>query len=85
MGSTLITIGIIVLLLVIAFFVIIIVSGNKAKKNYKPPVPSEKTVLPDPPEVKLPARSREELRFCPRCGAANSERGGYCTSCGAKL
>ncbi len=72
----------IVVLLVIGVFVLKITGENKAKKNYKPPVPSEKTVLPDVAEEKLPARSRDDLKFCPNCGAANAGQSAACSECG---
>ena len=76
-----VAIGIIVLLM-IGIFSLKITGENKAKKNYNPPVPSEKTILPDVAEENLPARSRDDLKFCPNCGAANAGQSAACSECG---
>lgn len=76
---------ILVILLVIGLFVWKITSESKAKKNYKPPVATDKIVLPEMKDEELPAKSGKNLRFCPSCGAPNSDRSAYCTECGAKL
>ena len=60
-------------------------SEKKAKKNYKPPIASEKIVLPKARDEQLPAKSGQELRFCPFCGEPNSNQNTYCSKCGAKI
>ena len=85
MNPVLIAIVIVVLLLAIAVFVWKFVSENKAKKNYKPPMASEKLVLPEMKDAPLPAKSGQNLRFCPTCGEANSDQSTYCIKCGKKL
>ena len=77
--------AILVALLVIGIFVWKITSESKAKKTYKPPVANEKITLPEMKDEELPAKSGKNLRFCPSCGAPNSDRSAYCTECGAKL
>ena len=76
---------ILVVLLVIGILVWKITSESKAKKTYKPPVATEKIVLPEMKDEELPAKSGKNLRFCPSCGAPNSDQSAYCTECGAKL
>ena len=83
--SPVVIIAILVALLVIGIFVWKITSESKAKKTYKPPVANEKITLPEMKDEELPAKSGKNLRFCPSCGAPNSDRSAYCTECGAKL
>lgn len=83
--SPAVIIAILVVLLVIGIFVWKITSESKAKKTYKPPVANEKITLPEMEDEELPARSGKNLRFCPSCGAPNSDQSAYCTECGAKL
>lgn len=85
MSPVLIAVVVIILLLVIAIFAWKITSESKAKKNYKPPVANEKIVLPEMKDEQLPAKSEENLHFCPSCGTANSDQSTFCTNCGAKL
>jgi len=85
MNPVLIAIVIVISLLAIAVFVWKIASENKAKKNYKPPVASEKLVLPEMRDEQLPAKSGKNLRFCPSCGEPNSDQSTYCSKCGNKL
>ena len=83
--SPAVIIAILVVLLVIGIFVWKITSESKAKKNYKPPVATDKIVLPEMKDEDLPARSGKNLRFCPSCGTANSDQSAYCIKCGTKL
>lgn len=83
--SPAVIIAILAVLLVIGILVWKITSESKAKKNYKPPVATDKIVLPEMKDEELPAKSGKNLRFCPSCGAPNSDRSAYCTECGAKL
>ena len=83
--SPVVIIAILVFLLVIALFVWKTTSESKAKKTYKPPVASDKIVLPEMKDEQLPAKSGKNLRFCPSCGAPNSDQSAYCSECGAKL
>ena len=83
--SPVVIIAILVVLLVIGLFVWKITSESKAKKTYKPPVATEKIVLPEMKDEELPAKSGKNLRFCPSCGTANSDQAAYCIKCGAKL
>ena len=85
MNPVLIAIVIVIFLLAIALFVWKIASENKAKKNFKPPVASEKVVLPEMRDEQLPAKSGKNLRFCPFCGEPNSDQSAYCTKCDNKL
>ena len=85
MSPVLIAVVSVVLLLIIALFVWKITSENAAKRNYKPPIASEKIVLPEMRDDVLPAKSGKNLQFCASCGAPNSDQSTYCTSCGAKL
>ncbi len=83
--NILILAGIIVVILALTILIVALVSGNKAKKNYKPPVADERIVLSVPPEAALPTTPAGSLRFCPKCGTANSNKNSYCTDCGTKL
>lgn len=83
--SPAVIIAILVVLLVIGIFVWKITSESKAKKTYKPPVATEKIVLPEMKDEELPAKFGKNLRFCPSCGVPNSDRSAYCTECGTKL
>lgn len=80
-----IIIAIVAVVLIVAFFAFKISSENKAKKNYTPPVPAAKTVLPKVEEVTLPAKSENRLRFCKKCGFANSDKDVFCSNCGKIL
>lgn len=83
--SPAVIIAILTVLLVISILVWKITSESKAKKNYKPPVATDKIVLPEMKDEELPARSGKNLRFCPSCGTSNSDQSAFCTKCGAKL
>lgn len=83
--SPVVVIAILVVLLVIGILVWKITSESKAKKNYKPPVATDKIVLPEMKDEELPAKSGKNLRFCPSCGTANSDQSAYCIKCGTKL
>ena len=83
--SPAVIIAILAVLLVIGILVWKITSESKAKKNYKPPVATDKIVLPEMKDEELPAKSGKNLRFCPSCGTANSDQSAYCIKCGAKL
>lgn len=83
--SPVVIIAILVVLLVMGIFVWKITSESKAKKTYKPPVATEKIVLPEMKDEELPAKSGKNLRFCPSCGTANSDQSAFCAKCGAKL
>ena len=85
MSPVLIAVVVFILLLVIDVFAWKITSESKAKKNYKPPVATDKIVLPEMKDEQLPAKSGKNLRFCPSCGTANSDQSTFCTNCGAKL
>ena len=85
MGNTVIIVGIVLVLILILFFVIKTVDGNKAKKNYVPPVARAKTVLPDFSDPPSPAQSGRDLSFCSKCGTANTKQTSFCTNCGSKL
>ena len=85
MENTIVIIGIIFILLLTLFFVIKTIDGNKAKKNYVPPVAKEKTVLPDFSDPPSPPQSGHDLRFCSKCGSVNMKDASNCTKCGAKL
>lgn len=85
MSPLLIAIAIVVLLLVTSLLFWKITSENKAKRSYKPPVASAKVVLPEMKDEELPAKSGDHLRFCPMCGAANSDQSAFCVKCGYKL
>ena len=82
--SPVVIVVIIVILLVIGLFVWKISCESKAKKTYKPPVANDKIVLPEMKDEQLPAKSGKNLRFCPSCGAANSDQSAFCSKCGAK-
>lgn len=73
------------ILIVISIFAWKTTSENKAKKNYRPPVATDKIVLPEMKDEQLPARSGKDLRFCSSCGTPNSTQSTYCTNCGTKL
>lgn len=83
--SPVVIVAILVVLLVIGILVWKITSESKAKKTYKPPVATEKIVLPEMKDEELPAKSGKNLRFCPSCGTANSDQSPYCIKCGTKL
>ena len=83
--SPAVIIAILAVLLVIGVLVWKITSESKAKKNYKPPVATDKIVLPEMKDEELPAKSGKNLRFCPSCGTANSDQSAYCIKCGTKL
>ena len=83
--SPAVIIAILAVLLVIGILVWKITSESKAKKNYKPPVATDKIVLPEMKDEEFPAKSGKNLRFCPSCGTANSDQAAYCIKCGAKL
>lgn len=83
--SPAVIIAILAVLLVIGILVWKITSESKAKKNYKPPVATDKIVLPEMKDEELPAKSGKNLRFCPSCGTANSDQSAYCIKCGTKL
>ena len=85
MNPVLIAVIIVVFLLALAILVWKSASEKKTKKNYKPPVASEKKVLPKARDEQLPAKSGQELRFCPFCGGPNSNQNTYCSKCGAKI
>ncbi len=85
MNTILIAVAVVVVLLVIAVLVLKISSEKKAKETYKPPVASEKKVLPEVKEATLPARSEKHLTFCRNCGTPNSDQSAFCSNCGSKL
>ena len=85
MSPVFIAIVVIVLAIVIGLFVWKITSESKAKKNYRPPVASEKVILPEMRDEELPAKSGRNLRFCPACGEPNSDKSAFCVKCGNKL
>ena len=80
-----IIIAIIAVVLIVAFLAFKVSSENKAKKNYTPPVPAAKTALPKIEEITLPAKSENRLRFCKKCGSANSDKDIVCNNCGKIL
>ena len=85
MSPVFIAIVVIVLAIAMGLFVWKITSESKAKKNYKPPVASEKVILPEMRDEELPAKSGRNMHFCPACGEPNSDKSAFCVKCGNKL